>query len=536
MITKILCFFLLFFLPHGICAEQREAADNRVNAISEYNLAIKIIPEAHRLEVMGELILPPFSEARKSLELYLSDTMHDLEVEILEPKALAGKAQIEKKAIEKSAVIWDLQPPEPFPAEEPIHLRFSHTGGNGTRFVFYIGEEGSFASSWNTFWYPMLIGYGRCTGKMIFSVPVGYSVIATGKRISLAEQEASGSFVFNIAQPSLLTFAAAKYVVERHTDARGNIFSAYLLKPRKHIGEYLEKCMKVMNVLTQEFGPNPSGDFALVETPGKQSRRAGFWGAGAEGLILAMDTFLDRDFNTAFYGHEIAHQWWGASVVQKGSRGAFMLNEGMAQYGSLRAVEILDGPDMAERFRRTGYPGYVPESNSKEYFKIEAKGFDQPLSSLSNDGYGRLIADSKGFIVFDMLSRTLGRDKFRHMLQDIVRKCAVDEISWDEFLDEIEKGSSMNLRWFYDQWFDRKGAPRWKLNWRQEGDTICGTILQQQPYFRADVEVLIEGGSGQKLLRTVELRSDKTEFSFPADFRARSLIVDPHFLVLHHAP
>jgi hypothetical protein len=38
------------------------------------------------------------------------------------------------------------------------------------------------------------------------------------------------------------------------------------------------------------------------------------------------------------------------------------------------------------------------------------------------------------------------------------------------------------------------------------------------------------------LSRTVELRSEKTEFSFPAEFKARSLIVDPHFLVLHHLP
>jgi aminopeptidase N len=115
-----------------------------------------------------------------------------------------------------------------------------------------------------------------------------------------------------------------------------------------------------------------------------------------------------------------------------------------------------------------------------------------------------------------------------------VRNHAAGEISWDEFLDEIEKGSGMNLRWFYDQWFERKGAPRWEVSWQQEGDTIRGTIMQQQPYFRADVEVLIKGDHGREFLRTVELRSEKTEFSFPADFKVRTLIVDPHFLVLHH--
>jgi hypothetical protein len=105
-----------------------------------------------------------------------------------------------------------------------------------------------------------------------------------------------------------------------------------------------------------------------------------------------------------------------------------------------------------------------------------------------------------------------------------------------EFLDEIEKGSGMSLRWFYEQWFERKGAPQWEVGWQQEAGTVRGTILQQHPYFRADVEILIKGDRGRESLRTVKLRSEKAEFSFPADFRARTLILDPHFLVLHHVP
>jgi hypothetical protein len=58
--------------------------------------------------------------------------------------------------------------------------------------------------------------------------------------------------------------------------------------------------------LVPEFGSTSPGDFALVETPKKQSQKAGFVGAGAEGIILTVDIFLDGDFNTALYGHEIS--------------------------------------------------------------------------------------------------------------------------------------------------------------------------------------------------------------------------------------
>jgi hypothetical protein len=57
-----------------------------------------------------------------------------------------------------------------------------------------------------------------------------------------------------------------------------------------------------------------------------------------------------------------------------------------------------------------------------------------------------------------------------------------------------------------------------------------------QRYFGADVELLIEGINGEKMVKIIELRSEKTDFAFPADFKARTLTVDPHFLVLHHVP
>src|SRR5207244_2849506 len=40
----------------------------------------------------------------------------------------------------------------------------------------------------------------------------------------------------------------------------------------------------------------------------------------------------------------------------------------------------------------------------------------------------------------------------------------------------------------------------------------------------------------QSAVQTVELRSARTEFSFPVKFRVHALTVDPHYLVLHRTP
>src|ERR1044072_4615533 len=167
---------------------------------------------------------------------------------------------------------------------------------------------------------------------------------------------------------------------------------------------------------------------------------------------------------------------------------------------------------------------------------VEACGFDEKLSMLLQGEYTRILADGKGFIVFDMLSRTVGRETFRRTLQEIAQLYAASQISWDEFLQRIEKGAGTNLQWFYEQWFERKGAPEWEVTWRQEGNAVRGAITQPQPYFRAPVEVLIEGGDYQSAVQTVELRSERTEFSFAVKFPARAVTVDPHYLVLHRTP
>lgn len=468
--------------------------------------------------------------------------MRDFQVEVVEPKSCAGKATLEKQREINKMVLWTATPASAVPAGEPVKLRFSYLGGEQIRFVFYIGAEGSFAGGFNTAWYPQVEGekknqVAKSTGRMTFSVPAEYKVIATGKRLSTTEQEVKGESLFEVAQPSMFSWAAARYIVEQRVSRSGIPTAAYLLRARPYIKDYLEQCAEVIDVLAREFGPNPYGDFSLVEVPNEQSDKAEFSGASFEGFIMSNSSFLDQSFNTAYYGHEISHQWWGVSVGKSdGPRGHMMLSEAMAQYGSLRAVEILEGPRAAEQYRRMGYPGYVALQNATGYFMIEAAGFDQPLSTLVQGKYTRILADGKGFIVYDMLSRVVGRETFSQTLKNVARQFAGKSIDWDEFLQAIEKGAGKDLKWFYDQWFEGKGAPEWDVSWKHEGDAVRGVITQAKPFFRATVEVLIEGDEYQTSLRSLELRGERTEFSFPLKFRARSVQIDPHFLVLNRTP
>jgi hypothetical protein len=499
------------------------------SAVPRYDLNIKLLPEADRLEATGTLWLPPVDTARESLALDLSDVMHDLVVQVLAPAESAGTARLERTG----GTRWIVHPAQPITKGQPALLRFSYSGGEKIAFVFYVGPDGSFASGINTAWYPQL-GKSRSIGSISFSVPAGYKVFSVGVERNSPEEATAGSYRFQVDSPTRFSFGVGKYFVFR----RGGIVpvSVYLLHPRDSVDKYVDGCLRVLDLLVKEFGPYPHSGFALVEVPLEPASKAGFSGASGEGFIFANTPQLDQEFNTAYYGHEIGHQWWGNLVGFAGFEGASMLSEGMAQFGSLLAVQAIDGEAAAERYRRTGYPGYSNDQSGLGYLKLAAAGLDHPLVGALGTVQSHQLCDSKGFLVWDVLSRTVGRAEFSRVLHDITEKYAYKSVSWDQFLQSLQQIVPGDLSWLFKQWFEQTGAPDWQLTWKQEGKTLRGTISQTSPYYRATVELLAEGKDHKKVTRTLEVNGPQTQFTWTVGFIVDTMKLDPHFLVLHWTP
>jgi aminopeptidase N len=366
-------------------------------------------------------------------------------------------------------------------------------------------------------------------------VPRGYIVHSQGIERSTPEEMSQGLFRFQIDNPVFFSFAAGRYTVRRKSGTLP--IAINLLRPRNNADSYLNGSAQVLNALTREFGRYPHPKFAVLEVPTEAGEKAGFAGASVDGFILANSEFLDKDFNAAYFGHEISHQWWGNLIrVRGGQKGRWMLSEGMAQYGSLRAVEMLEGAAAAERYRRTGYPGYIADQNALGYFTLIAKGTDHRLSDLPPEGdLPRALSNSKGFIVWDMLSRKVGRRRFSLILQKLIEENAYQRITWSNFLKTVEVETGKNLQWFFEQWFERTGAPDYQLDWKQKGRIVRGTISQPAPYYRATLEVEIKGAN-RRLLKTIEIINGQKEFNWSVPFKVESVILDPSYKVLRWTP
>lgn len=520
-----------FLLATLTAAQPTPQAGQSNSPFSRYEMEIKVDPDGHRLEGRGTVWVPALDEPRESLNFGLAESMRNFVVEVLEPEESAGPVTLEK-GLPGGRSGWVVRPGRPFPAGRPIRLRLAWQGGEQPSFVFYLGPEGSFASGINTAWYP-IPPRGLATGTLRIDVPVGLRVHANGVQRGSEEQRTRGVFQFENNTPSFFAFTAAKYTVTRYDGAIP--VSVYSFKPRSGASAYVDGARKAIDVLTKEFGPYPSGEFAIVEVPTAQAKTAGFSGASVTGFIMVTAEYLDQSFNLAYYGHEIAHQWWGNLVRHTGTRGRMMMDEAMAQFGSLRVVETLEGAAAAERYRRTGYPGYIDDQSGLGYLRVLAAGRDFPLSNIPADA-SRSLADGKGFQIWDLLARTIGRERFSSILSDFTRQRAFQTTTWDEFLQAIQIGAGRNLQWFYDQWFERPGAPEWHLDWRQEGAMLRGVVTQDSPYFGAELEVRVDGDGTQTETVMVEVDGPRTEFTLQLPFSAKRVLLDPSFHVLRWTP
>jgi hypothetical protein len=209
--------------------------------------------------------------------------------------------------------------------------------------------------------------------------------------------------------------------------------------------------------------------------------------------------------------------------------------ESLAEYGGMRVVETLAGQAAATRMRMTGFE-FDPIYSASAYFKLVAAGQDSPLTHLNVSQADRDLAYNKGSFAFDMLSNEIGREKFKGVLHRILRERKDRPMTWKEFTRAISDAAGRNMDWFFDQWFERPGAPDYQLSWKQEGASTHVTISQPAPYYRAHLKVEVRGVDGQNMTRTMEIKGATAELNVKPGFAVETVILDPSYEVLRWTP
>ena len=424
-----------------------------------------------------------------------------------------------------------------------LHIRFAGRLFNESQEQGYsqvaITPRGSFAS-WVTHWYPHVSGtQSKAKGRLRYSVPAGITVASNG-RLATVDTLATGQrYVFEVEHPVDFSFAAAKYQL-RTTRVEGVQLGIYLLGGGDAKAElYMQQTARVLRVQRALYGFYPLDGYAVVEIPSEETGSLG--GSSEQGLnFFPAGVLTDDRFPLPLVAHEMGHVWWGNLVK---SRDNAMLDEGMAQLSALLCVLDFDGEAAMRRFVREGYPGYA--QSAFQYFMRFATppGRDYPLGSAPTGGDSAAalhdLADTKGLNVYSTLRDRIGQEALLKGLRTLATSFADRSITLANLQSALQVASGTNLERFFQQWFQRTGAPELKLTTTtgpsEKGYVTTGSVVQVGEPYELDVELVLASGSS-KVVRTLHLQSANTPFTIATDTKPEWVVLDPQFKVLRWTP
>lgn len=423
---------------------------------------------------------------------------------------------------------------KPLQPGSKLELSYAYERGAAPSFQYYIDSTFCMAGGYGSAWYPQIASraedgsrkYTRASGTIRVTVPPPYMPVMAASK---PEPGSNGNtYTFRYTVPDIFSLYIAPY---QRQEVKGPVpFYCFTISKGTDGAAISAKASQVMDHLVTLFGPLSIPNFSIIEFPDAVAEKTGIGGASLMGGILMPSNALKR-FNYALFGHEMSHQWWGNKVLGRGDEGSQMLSEGLAQYGSLQVVEAFDS-SRAILYRKTGYPGYIPDQSGFGYLKNAAAGIDAPLNALTAEN-GHTIGDSKGFLVLELLSNTIGKDTFHRALRTIGDKYHQSGLSWDQFLMEVETAHGSSLQWFYDQWFNRTGAPAWETAWQQQEQELLITITQTDSLYRLPLEVAITYANGGSSLQRINVRERVQQLRLPVTARVAGVKIDPYFKVIH---
>ncbi|MDT3695744.1 MAG: M20/M25/M40 family metallo-hydrolase [Ignavibacterium sp.] len=378
--------------------------------------------------------------------------------------------------------------------------------------------EGGVYLAGSTYWVPYfsdeLVSFNLTT-----TLPDNWKTVSVGTRI--IDEKKNGQHIDKWESPTpqeeIFLIAAPFY---EYDYPMGSVTAyAFLRTPDETLAnKYLEATAQYMEMYRKLVGPFPYTKFALVEN---------FWetGYGMPSFTLLGEKIIRLPFILhSSYPHELLHNYWGNSVYVDFKSGNWC--EGLTAYMADHLIKEQRGQAVEYRSETLQkFTDYVTPENDFPLSKFSSR-FDPPSEAI---GYG------KTSMMFHMLRRKVGDEQFIKSLQVFNRNNKFKRSSFDDIRKAFEEVTGKDLKWFFDQWVNRTGAPQLALedvqvNSVRGSNNVSFTLKQIQPedVFYLDVPVVIVTKDGTKT-ETVEMNEKETKYNFTVDSAPLKILIDPEF-------
>ncbi len=510
-------------------------ADAEVDVLN-YNLDVAVSPLERSIAVVAEINLD--NSGASAVEFSLNEAMLVEEVE------LNGR----QTAYERSGNILSI--PLNSPGKHAVVVKYRNVAQAlkfGDLLVGYLGGPGETTFMvYRAAWYPMVFG-DRATAEVRITVPSGYTPITVGEPMGIADVEGGMAYSWktDTTMPGV-SFAVGNFVEKTAIAYITDKDKAFATQPPHtsgwranrgiefvEIGCYLapkdaflaDSCIsnseKILKYYARIFGGYPYWRLSVVEMPENF-----FGGHGAMGLILIHPSGL-RGRSDDLLDHEIAHNWWGASIsVKKGYNlqtlgspnirigeaaisNDLWLHEGMATYSSMLFLEEARGKDsMMSSLRQ----------KRSEYLKMGGRASISSASEDYSNGEYHATVYSKGALVLHMLRYVMGDESFYRLMESYARKYAGTSVESRDFESLASEVYGEDLSWFFDEWIRGGGLPDYAVDdvmvqHRGGKYVVSVAVWQRGDAMRMPLDVTLVT-SGKTLKKRVMVEGSEAEVVF----------------------
>ncbi|HLX84174.1 MAG TPA: M1 family aminopeptidase [Terriglobales bacterium] len=410
--------------------------------------------------------------------------------------------------------------------------------------------EGSFYVRARSSWYPNLNGFGeRATYDLTFKVPRHFKVVSVGKLQSEStEQDFSvshwttplpvtvagfnyGDYTRMEMADDITHYKVSGYYITELPDSLRRFKNGPLgaMAPGAMTKYALEQARSQMQLCTYYFGRSPYEDIYITEQPDFN-----FGQSWPDLVYLPISAYMDSTQRWMLFGHidnnftgfvrevtphEVAHQWWGHTVMWASYHDQW-LSEGFAEFSA--------GLFLQQAMGKNWHKDYIDFWDRLRLRIIEKNNFGvaptdagpiwmglRLISPKSQSAYQN-VTYPKGAYVLAMLRSMMytpeDQDKdFIAMMHDFVDAHREQPASTESFKAIAEKHMTklMDLRkngrldWFFDEWVYGTAIPRYHFDYQVSPEAsgkakVHMTITQSDvdEHFAMLVPIFADFGNG----------------------------------------
>ena len=472
--------------------------------------------------------------------------------------------------------------PEELEKDVTYTLTITYSGGG---IIEDIGGD-NFAIMARTSWFPSF--YTNPTDPrrfvMKFAVPSKMTLLATGE-LNKAWVQFDTSYTtwdsrdkhdfagFNYGKFSVVTEKSRKCKIDCYTNVK---LADALLRIRILLEQYKELQAALMmlphELTTDRIGKNAAiesrnayevychffGEIPIREIKVSQQPQMSFAQSWPTLIYLPFTAFWDSSIKErlgllsgevavmsyeTIASHEIAHQWWGNTVMHDSYHDEWLI-EGFATYSSALYLQATEGTD---RFK-----DYMNIQRRQVLAKAEKDGshsdlgpiwLGQRLNSLDFPN-GRRLIYAKGAYVLHMLRMLLfdyekkSDERFIDMMRDYVATYRGRVVTTYDLQVMVEKHFDQDMDWFFSQWVYGTEIPVY--GFRYDVEEIDGeyylTIYARQsgvsPSFRMPVPFLVNFEKEHAVVKVLIEGSDTIAKKFHLPQKPKSIEPNPWNAVL----